>query len=128
VWSLTEVSKTLLLVDDSQMARMTLSAVISKLRPEWTVVETTSAEDALAEAAAQTFDIMLVDMGLPGMDGMELTAKMKAAYPSTAFAIVTANIQNPVRNRAQELGATFIEKPLKPRALLDFFIEVEKRQ
>ena len=119
------MSKTVLLVDDNRVARMMLRLVITELRPEWTVSEAASAEEALEIAKDKAFDVLLVDVGLPGMSGLDLAAKLHDIYPAAHIAMVTANIQKPVRDKAAALGAAFIEKPLKPEALLNFFTSLE---
>lgn len=121
------MNMTVLMVDNSSIARMTLHAVISDLRPEWTIVEADDAEEALALAEGRTFDILLIDVGLPGMNGLDLAALLRKRYPSAVMAMVTANIQKPVRDKAAALGAAFIEKPLTGESFVRLFGEVEKR-
>jgi CheY-like chemotaxis protein len=120
-----QVGKSVLLVDDNRVARMMMRLVIAELRPDWRVTEAQSGEDALALADTETFDILLLDVGLPGMSGLDVAQHMKGRFPGAAIAMVTANIQKPVRDRAASLDVAFIEKPLKPEALLRFFNKVE---
>jgi len=124
------VNKTVLLVDDNRLARMMLSSVIAEARSKWSVVEVHNAEDALEQIEAKTgnFDVILVDVGLPGMDGLELVSRIRKNNQTTAIAVITANIQTPVRERAEAMGATFIEKPLKAQALFEFFEKVDGRE
>lgn len=119
------MGKSVLLVDDNRVARMMLRLVIAELRPDWKIAEAQSGEDALALAARESFDVLLIDVGLPGMSGLDVAARMKERFPEAAIAMVTANIQRPVRDRAASLGAAFIEKPLKPEALLEFLTKAE---
>ncbi|MEO5338308.1 MAG: response regulator [Magnetospirillum sp. WYHS-4] len=119
------MSKSVLLVDDNRVARLMLRMVIAELRPDWTIAEAQNGEDALAMAARDRFDVLLVDVGLPGMSGLEVAARLKEHFPDSALAMVTANIQKPVRDRAAALGAAFIEKPLRPETLLEFFTRSE---
>lgn len=109
---------------------MMLSSVIAEARSEWSVVEVHNAEDALEQIKSKTehFDVILVDVGLPGMDGLELVSRIRENNQTTAIAVITANIQNPVRQRAEAMGAVFIEKPLKARALFDFFARVDNQE
>ena len=119
--------ETVLVIDDSRMARMILRSVIEELRPEWTVVEAANADDALAEAEARPPDTITLDIGLPGMSGLELAAKLRQLYPSAAMAVITSNIQKPVRERALALGAAFIHKPLEAGELVAFLSQTEDR-
>lgn len=119
------MSKSVLLVDDNRVARMMLRLVIAELRPDWTIAEAQSGEEALAWAKGKAVDVLLIDMGLPGMNGLEVAARFRASHPDAALAMVTANIQKPVREKAAALGAAFIEKPLRPETLLAFFGSLE---
>ena len=119
------MSKTVLLVDDNRVARMMLRLVIAELRPDWVISEAASAEEALDIARGSTFDVLLIDVGLPGMSGLDLAVRLRETFPGAGIAMVTANIQKPVRDRAAAIGAAFIEKPLKPDALLAFFASLE---
>ena len=67
-----------------------------------------------------SFDIALLDFNMPGMNGLELLAKLRGIYSEMAVAMVSANIQDTVVARTRELGATFIAKPFSEEALSDF--------
>lgn len=73
--------------------------------------------DAVAAVAAEAFDIVLMDVGLPGMDGMEATQKIRAlAGPRSGIPIValTANAMKGDRERYLELGVTdYVSKPMR---------------
>lgn len=95
-------------------------SVIAEIRPDWRLVEVGDADQALEESRKQTFDIVLIDVGLPGKSGLELAKELRRDFPDIAMAVITANIQKPVRERAEALGAWFIEKPLTAEDLLAF--------
>ena len=69
------MSHKVLVVDDSKLARMVMASAFRRIRPEWTLVETANAEEALAAVA--TVDIALIDFNMPGTDGLELVAKIR---------------------------------------------------
>ena len=119
------MSKSLLLIDNSRVARLTLRAVISDIRPQWTLTEAGDAEEALAIVEGRQFDVLLIDVGLPGMNGLDLAAELRLRYPAAVMAMVTANVQKPVRERAAALGAAFIEKPLNGHSFVRLFEEIE---
>ncbi|HEB79809.1 MAG TPA: response regulator [Rhodospirillales bacterium] len=122
------MSNSVLLVDDNYLARMMLGSIIAETRPDWTVSEAQNAEDALQriDANRDGFDVIFIDVGLPGMNGLELASKIRENGVTSALAVVTANIQKPVREKAEALGAAFIEKPLNAETLVDFFSKVDK--
>jgi CheY-like chemotaxis protein len=106
-----------LVVDDSKLARMVMASSFRRVRPDWTLVEATSAQDALSAVAAGTVDVALVDFNMPGTDGLELVATIRKTHPEMPVAVVSANVQDEVIQRARELNAGFIPKPLTDEAL-----------
>src|SRR5438309_5963841 len=84
-------------------------------------VEATVAEDsvhALRELSAQRFDILLVDLMLPGMDGLSLTRRIRERW-STPVIMVTARGDDADKIVGLELGADdYLAKPFNPRELL----------
>jgi len=109
-----------LVVDDSRLARMVMASAFRRLRPEWELIEAAGADDALAAIANRSIDIALVDFNMPGLDGLELVAKIRASQPTMPVAIVSANLQDEIITRARELKAAFVAKPLTDEALAAF--------
>jgi DNA-binding NarL/FixJ family response regulator len=117
----------ILVVDDSKLARMAVAKAFSTVRPEWVRVEASNAEEALALAKASHFDLALLDFNMPDRDGLHLAADLKAADPDVVLAVISANHQKEVVDRAQAIGATFLAKPLTEQGLRDFLTEVEPK-
>jgi CheY-like chemotaxis protein len=109
-----------LIVDDSRLARMTMASAFRRIQPDWELVEATNADDALAAISGHSVDIALVDFNMPGMDGLELVAKIRNAHPGMPVAVVSANVQEEIVARARELNAAFVAKPLTDEALAAF--------
>ena len=110
----------ILIVDDSKLARMVVTSAMRRIRPDWTVVEATSGDEALAAVANGSVQIALVDFNMPGMDGLELVAKLRQTQPAMPIAVVSANLQDEIISRARELNAAFVGKPLTDEALEAF--------
>jgi CheY-like chemotaxis protein len=106
-----------LIVDDSKLARMVMTSALRRLRPDYAIVEATSADEALKAISDDSADIALVDFNMPGMDGLKLVEKMRQARPDMPTAIVSANLQDEIISRTRELNAAFIGKPLTDEAL-----------
>jgi CheY-like chemotaxis protein len=106
-----------LIVDDSKLARMVMASALRRVRPEWTLVETANADEALAAVSGGAVDIALIDFNMPGTDGLELVASIRKTHPAMPVALVSANVQNEIIDRTRELGAGFIPKPLSDDAL-----------
>jgi CheY-like chemotaxis protein len=109
-----------LVVDDSKLARMVIASALRRIRPEWTLVETANADEALAAVSGSAVDIALIDFNMPGIDGLELVARIRKTHPAMPVAVVSANIQDEIIGRARELNAGFIPKPLTDDALAAF--------
>jgi CheY-like chemotaxis protein len=109
-----------LVVDDSKLARMVMASALRRIRPEWKLVETANADEAIAAVSASKIDIALVDFNMPDIDGLELVAKIHKTHPGMPVAVVSANIQDEIIGRARELNAGFIPKPLTDDALAAF--------
>jgi CheY-like chemotaxis protein len=110
----------LLIVDDSKLARMSAAKALNALYPDWTRVEAATADEAVSLGNSNSFDIALLDYNMPGRDGLQLAAELKAANPSMPIAIVSANHQDEIVARAKAIGASFLQKPLTQNALREF--------
>jgi CheY-like chemotaxis protein len=112
--------RTVLVVDDSKLARMVACKALAKIHPDWACVEAGDATQAMAALQAQDVDISLIDLNMPGDGGLVLAADLRRKRPNMPIAVVTANIQDEIVARVRELGATFVPKPLTEEALSAF--------
>jgi DNA-binding NarL/FixJ family response regulator len=110
----------LLIVDDSKLARMAATKSLKTLYPEWNRLEAVNADEALALARETPIDIALLDFNMPGRDGLQLAAELRAAHPSMHLAVISANHQDEIVARAKAVGAAFLPKPLTEQALGKF--------
>ncbi len=111
---------TVLIVDDSKLARMAVAKALNAIRPNWTRVEAPNADEAHAAFERYRIDLTLLDFNMPGVDGLTLAAQLRAAHPDMPIALISANHQNEVVSRAREIGAAFLPKPLTENALSAF--------
>ena len=117
----------ILIVDDSKLARMSVAKVLNGLQPEWIRIEAANADEAVAKVRTERPDIVLLDFNMPGRNGLQLAADLRAVEPNMPMAIVSANIQDEIVARAHELGAAFLAKPLTEQALADFLCGAQAR-
>ncbi len=82
------------------------------IEPDMAVVgEAGTAEQALALAQALDPDVMVVDIGMWGADGVDVVKRLRAAVPAAAAVVLTLQGDEETRARAQEAGAqAFLEK------------------
>lgn len=94
-----------------------LSTLIGALRPAWRLLEAADAEQALAVAAAEAPHYATLDYNMPGMNGMELGQRLLQSLPAMRMVLLTANIQEPIRQRAAALGIDFVAKPINEKSV-----------
>jgi CheY-like chemotaxis protein len=111
---------TVLLVDDSKLARIVAGKAIAALQPDWTKIEASTADEALETVAKRSVDLAVLDFNMPGKDGLQLATELRQAYPHMPIAIVTANLQDEIIARARELNATFVAKPVTEESMRGF--------
>jgi len=111
---------TVLVVDDSKLARIVAGKAISALQPEWQRIEAGTAADALDIVNSQQVDIAVLDFNMPDKDGLELASELRASHPNMPIALITANVQDEIIARARALNATFVAKPVTQDALSAF--------
>ena len=117
----------ILIVDDSKLARMSVAKVLNGLQPDWHRIEAADADEAVAKVRTERPDIVLLDFNMPGRNGLQLAADLRAIEPNMPMAVVSANIQDEIVARTHELGAAFLAKPLTPQALTDFLSGAQAR-
>src|ERR1700761_8743527 len=115
----------ILIVDDSKLARMAVAKALNSLRPDWTRIEATNADEALALARQSGINVALLDFNMPGRDGLSLAAEIRDLDPRIALALISANVQQEILDRAAKVGAAFLAKPLTESALGAFLAKAE---
>ncbi len=110
----------LLLADDQALVRGALAALLT-LEPDLEVVaEVGSGDEVVAACEAHDVDVALLDVEMPGLDGIEATARLKAARPATRVLIVTTFGRPGFLRRALRSGADgFVVKDTPARQLAD---------
>jgi CheY-like chemotaxis protein len=111
---------TVLIVDDSKLARIVTGKALGALEPGWERAEAGNADEALARVAAGGIDVALLDFNMPGKDGIALAAELRALHPHMPLAVVTANVQDEVIARARAVNAAFVPKPVTEDSLRGF--------
>lgn len=109
-----EVKIRILLVDDEAAIRRALRATLQELGFETT--EASRGEEALHLARAQSFDVVLLDLNMPGIGGMSTLERLRAAYPRLPILILTVRDEEHDKVDALERGADdYITKPFSMR-------------
>jgi CheY-like chemotaxis protein len=77
----------ILVIDDSEEVREVLRELLS--RHGYTVVTSPDGESGLVELEARSFDLAMIDLGLPGISGLEVAHRLKSRWPTTRVALMT---------------------------------------
>jgi DNA-binding NtrC family response regulator len=119
-------SASLLIVDDEKNIRLTLSQALEALKVG--VDAAATGEEALAKLEEKPFALILLDLKMPGMDGIEVLRRVRQARPDIKVIIITAygTVESAVE--AMKLGAVdFIQKPFAPNDIRELVSRVLDR-
>ena len=120
------MNKRILIIDDEPNVRLSYRAVLEV--EGYDVDEASSAATGLEKLIAGRFDLVILDLRMPEMDGLDLLAKMRERGLSTPTVMITAYGDLPHAVKAIKLGAIdFLQKPLKPDELRHLVAEVVAR-
>jgi DNA-binding response OmpR family regulator len=113
-------SQRILLVEDQREAAEVLRAGLESLDAGFTVVDVKSAEDALKALDKGAFDLLIADVMLPGISGLELMARFRRRNPETKVILVSGVHDPEIRKQVARSGAeAFFFKPMEMSDLLD---------
>ena len=108
----------ILLVDDSSTILTSMSALIGDLGH--TVISAENGEKALAQINAGSFDLMITDFNMPGMNGAELiaAARKTSRFRFAPILVLTTETRADKQQQAKQAGATgWLTKPVKKEQL-----------
>ena len=122
-----ELEAKVLLVDDEQDFLETLSNRLEMRGLKVSAV--TSGEQAISEAKAQDYDAIVVDLSMPGIDGLETLKRIKADNPNAEIIMLTGHGSIRSGVEAMKLGAgDFLQKPVELSQLLDKIGEAKSKK
>lgn len=120
-------AKSILIVDDEKNIRLTLSQALEPLHlPVQTAV---NGEEALMKLQQEDVDLVLLDLKMPGMDGVEVLKQIRTRWPKVRVIIISAygTIESAVET--MKLGAVdFIQKPFSPAEIRSLVTQVLERE
>jgi len=112
------VKRKVLLVDDSGLARRSVRGLLEANHFE--VVEAEDGMIAIEKYFADKPDVVLLDLVMKGMYGLDVLAKLREMDPAARVVVVSADIQTSSREMVQAAGAAgFLNKPADPQQMLD---------
>ena len=111
-------ARKILVVDDDRIITRVCRRILTEAGRD---VETTeSGREGLRRALSTHFDLVVTDLKMPDLDGMELVRRLRRQRPETSVIIITAYGTIPAAVAATKLRVSdFIEKPFTPQEILD---------
>ena len=117
---MTDTPIRLLLADDQALVRGALSALLGLERDLEVVAEVSSGDQVVAAVREHRPDVALLDVEMPGLDGIEATAALRAEFPDVRVLIVTTFGRPGFLRRAMQAGASgFVVKDTPAAQLAD---------
>ena len=95
----------ILLVDDHLLVREGLRRIVESAGEGWQVTEASSGFQAIDRLRAEPFDLVTVDLSMPGLSGLELTRRIKAEFPRVALLVLSMHAEEGYALRAFQAGA-----------------------
>ena len=122
-----KLDASVLLVDDEEQFLQVLSERLTNRGLQ--VSSVTSGEEAVAMVENKNFDAVVVDLAMPGIDGIETTKKIKEKRPDLEIIILTGHATVKAGIEAMKLGAEdFLEKPVDLNVLLERIGEAKDKR
>ena len=111
------MKRKLLLVDDSGLARRSMRSILEA--SDFEVVEAEDGRIALEKYFVERPDIVMLDLVMKGMYGLDVLAKLREMDPSACVIVVSADVQSSSRDMVQAAGASaFVNQPVEREHLL----------
>ena len=121
---MTERRKRVLIVDDEEDLTWTLSKKLSRDSDKFDLMCINSGREAIEVLNQVPFDLVITDVRMPEVSGLELLSQIRDLYPSTKVIIMTAYGSSDVQNEATERGCfSYIEKPFEINELRQRIID-----
>lgn len=111
---------TVMIVDDSKLARIVVGKAVAALQPDWERVEAGTADDALKVLEDRAVDVVVLDYNMPGRSGLDLAEELRVRFPTMPIALATANVQDEIIARARAARVSFVPKPVNEETLRGF--------
>jgi DNA-binding NtrC family response regulator len=114
----TKPNARVLVVDDEEVVRRSHLRVLSSVQCD--VEAVCDGEQALSAMEAKRYDLVLLDLRMPGVDGMTVLRTMKARWPDIEVIVITGYPSFETAKEAVRLGAfDYLAKPLAPGEVID---------
>ncbi len=119
------MARRLLIVDDEETLTFSLYQSFILSKKDYEVATAASGEEALDKMSDSPFDLVITDIFMPGISGLDLLKKVKVDYPSTEVIVMTAYGSDEKKEEVAGLGAKhYVEKPFEMKSLREMVFNI----
>lgn len=108
----------IIIVDDDTNLINGLRRSLFEKSSDWDIYYTETAQDAIKQLSAGTYDLVITDYKMPGMNGLELLSHVKDHYPAVKRILLTGQSENEVFETSQDIVHVYLSKPLPAAELI----------
>jgi HD-like signal output (HDOD) protein/ActR/RegA family two-component response regulator len=101
----------IIFVDDEPMVLKGLQRTLRKMRREWEMTFTSSSKEALDILGSGSFDVIVSDLRMPEMDGMQLLAEVKSKHPQVVRIILSGQVEQESTFKSVQVAHQSLSKP-----------------
>jgi DNA-binding NtrC family response regulator len=117
----------ILVIDDEKNLRVSLSMILE--RAGYVVTVSSGSEEALEALELNSFDLVFLDLNMPGMNGIDLLPVVLNLYPRMPVLILTGNGSLETAQKAVDFGVKgYLLKPINPYVLLERVSQILKEE
>jgi len=106
-----QTKRRIIFVDDEPMVLKGLQRSLRKMRDEWEMTFSSSSKEALDILGSGSFDVIVSDLRMPEMDGMQLLAEVKSKYPQVVRIILSGQVEQESTFKSVQVAHQSLSKP-----------------
>ena len=119
----------LLLVDDHELVRTGIRRILEDVRDFEVIGEVNTGEEAIKFCRETQPDLVLMDMNMPGIGGLEATKQILRFADSTKIIVLSVHKDNPIPGKVMQLGAFgYLTKDTEPKEMINAIRKVSTGQ
>jgi two-component system invasion response regulator UvrY len=119
----------ILLVDDHELVRTGISKILSEVKGFTVIEECETGEEAIKFCRKIEPDVILMDMDMPGMGGLEATKKILRFTPDAKIIVLTVHTEEPFPTKVMQIGAAgYLTKGTAPNEMVNAIRSVNSGQ